>query len=138
MDEALIANWNKWVSPKDKVYHLGDAVINRKNLHLLGRLNGRKVLIKGNHDNFKAAEYLMYFEDLKGVHVMDDLVLTHIPVSNKQFYRYRGNIHGHLHDKTMGDERYYNVSVERHNFTPVLFEKVREHFARFETTMRNN
>lgn len=50
MDEALIERWNKVVRPKDKVYNLGDVVINRKALKTLERLNGDKVLIRGNHD----------------------------------------------------------------------------------------
>jgi calcineurin-like phosphoesterase family protein len=30
MDEAMVAAWNDRVRPTDKVYHLGDVVINRK------------------------------------------------------------------------------------------------------------
>ena len=53
MDEAMVKLWNETVKPTDKVYHLGDVVINRKALKTLARLNGDKVLIKGNHDIFK-------------------------------------------------------------------------------------
>ena len=55
MDETIIHNWNKVVGAKDKVYHLGD--VGFKNFTVLSetlvRLNGEKVLIKGNHDNLK-------------------------------------------------------------------------------------
>ena len=40
----------KTVRPTDKVYHLGDVAINRNGLKALERLNGKKVLIKGNHE----------------------------------------------------------------------------------------
>ena len=52
-DEFLIDNWNKVVSPTDKIYHLGDVGFYNvsKLLEVMSRLNGRKVLIKGNHDN---------------------------------------------------------------------------------------
>jgi calcineurin-like phosphoesterase family protein len=40
MDEDLINNWNSVVKEHDKVYHLGDVVINRKALQLVKRLNG--------------------------------------------------------------------------------------------------
>jgi len=46
MDEAMVKAWNERVKPLDKVYHLGDVVINRKALNILHRLNGDKVLIR--------------------------------------------------------------------------------------------
>ncbi len=39
MDEAMVKMWNETVRPNDKVYHLGDVVINRKALKTLARLN---------------------------------------------------------------------------------------------------
>jgi len=32
MDKEMIKRWNDTVRPNDKVYHLGDVVINRKSL----------------------------------------------------------------------------------------------------------
>ena len=40
MDEAMVKAWNERVRPNDKVYHLGDVVINRKSLAIMRRLNG--------------------------------------------------------------------------------------------------
>ena len=53
MDETLIKNWNKVVSPVDKVYVLGDFFMYHKKdtlRNILAQLNGTKILIKGNHD----------------------------------------------------------------------------------------
>jgi len=57
MDEFLIHVWNETVGPDDLVYHLGDFAFG---LHdavrvkaIFDRLNGRKVLILGNHDYAK-------------------------------------------------------------------------------------
>ena len=61
MDEELVRRYNEVVGPKDKCYFLGDVVINRKALSTVGRLNGDKVLIRGNHDIFRDDEYRMYF-----------------------------------------------------------------------------
>ena len=47
MDEAMVEMWNETVKPTDKVYHLGDVVINRKAMGIMRRLNGDKVLIRG-------------------------------------------------------------------------------------------
>ena len=71
MDEAMVKMWNDTVRPNDKVYHLGDVVINRKSLQILDRLNGDKVLIRGNHDIFKMEDYTKYFRDIRGYHVMN-------------------------------------------------------------------
>ncbi len=64
-DAALVANWNGVVGPKDTVYHLGDVVINRRCLKILDQLNGRKILVKGNHDIFKLKDYIPYFADIR-------------------------------------------------------------------------
>ena len=126
MDEAMVANWNNVVKPKDKVYHLGDVVINRKALSLLERLNGDKVLIKGNHDIFKLNDYSKYFRDIRGYHVMDKCILSHIPVHRSQSIRFRSNIHGHLHSNVLDDSWYINVCVEHTNFTPIAWEEIRK------------
>ena len=137
MDEALVKNWNSVVGPKDKVYHLGDVVINRSALKILDRLNGDKRLIKGNHDIFRPDEYLKYFTDIRGSHTLDKYILTHIPVHVDCLERWKANIHGHLHSNrvmlppfdTKGnraiDPRYFCVSMEQINYTPIAFEEVK-------------
>ena len=50
MDETMIKNWNDKVGPKDRVYHLGDFCMRRKDLSVFSRLNGRICLVLGNHD----------------------------------------------------------------------------------------
>jgi len=127
MDEAMIKNWNDRVRPEDKVYHLGDVVINRRYLHILDRLNGDKVLIKGNHDIFKLEDYYPRFRDIRGYHVMNGMILSHVPVHRDSLERFGCNIHGHLHanrvmDNGVIDPRYFNVSVECIDFAPILFE----------------
>jgi calcineurin-like phosphoesterase family protein len=137
MDEALIDGWNKIISAKDKVYHLGDVAIPRSGLQCLDRLNGKKVLIKGNHDRFKAQEYLapLRFTDIKGSHELNDFILTHIPIHPNNFlYRIKGNIHGHLHYRRVMntssdiDERYQCVCVEHTNYVPISFDDVLKKF----------
>lgn len=52
MDEAIVANWNSVVKPKDQVYLLGDVCLGRpaEGKVLLDRLNGEIFLVKGNYD----------------------------------------------------------------------------------------
>ena len=142
MDEAMVAAWNARVKPNDKVYHLGDVVINRRCLPTLARLNGDKVLIRGNHDIFKDDEYRQYFRELRAYHVMNGLILSHIPLHEASLGRFGTNIHGHLHasrvmkargvDARSGatlysdeiDTRYHCVCVEQTDYAPILFEEV--------------
>lgn len=131
MDEDLIQNWNSVVSPKDKVYHLGDVAIPRRGLKCLERLNGRKILIRGNHDTFRLADYCKYFDDIRGCHYLDGNILTHIPVHEDNLARYKHNIHGHLHyrrilkDDGSPDHRYVCVCVEHTNYSPIDWEEIR-------------
>jgi calcineurin-like phosphoesterase family protein len=140
MDEFMIKAWNERVRPTDKVYHLGDVVINRRAMSTLARLNGDKVLIRGNHDIFRDDEYRMYFRELRAYHVMNGLILSHIPVHEASLGRFGCNIHGHLHanrvmkargvDARTGeilysdeiDPRYWCACVEQTDFAPILFE----------------
>ena len=136
MDEEMVKRWNERVKPTDKVYHLGDVVINRKALKTLARLNGDKVLIRGNHDIFRDDEYREYFRDLRAYHVMNGMILSHIPIHPESLGRFGVNIHGHLHAnrvmKAMPphyrpndiDPRYHCVCVEQTDFAPILFEDV--------------
>jgi calcineurin-like phosphoesterase family protein len=131
MDEVMVARWNERVRPTDKVYHLGDVVINRKALKTLRRLNGDKVLIRGNHDIFKLSDYLEHFRDVRGYHVMNGMILSHIPIHPESLGRFGVNIHGHLHAnrvqisngyRMINDLRYHCVCVEQTDFAPILFE----------------
>jgi len=133
MDEAMVKAWNERVRPTDKVYHLGDVVINRRALATLGRLNGDKVLIRGNHDIFRDDEYRKYFRELRAYHVMNGMILSHIPIHSDSLGRFGTNIHGHLHaNRVMTevwgeyeiDTRYHCVCVEQTDFAPILFEDV--------------
>jgi len=135
MDEEMVKRWNETVRPNDKVYHLGDVVINRKALPIMYRLNGDKVLIRGNHDIFRDDEYRKYFRELRAYHVMNGMILSHIPIHTESLGRFGVNIHGHLHtgrvmkrdifsDQTELDARYHCVCVEQTDFRPILFEDV--------------
>ena len=136
MDEFMVAAWNERVRPNDKVYHLGDVVINRKALGIMRRLNGDKVLIRGNHDIFRDVEYREHFRELRAYHVMNGMILSHIPIHSESLGRFGVNIHGHLHANRVMlpgfngkitdivDVRYHCVCVEHTDFAPILFEDV--------------
>jgi calcineurin-like phosphoesterase family protein len=141
MHETFVDNWNTVVRPQDKVYHCGDVASERCKpiiLEIFGRLNGRKILIRGNHDKFKPKYYLDWFYDIRGVGYVGDFVLTHVPVHpnclNHHSNRVHPNIHGHLHYQRVllpdgtEDNRYFNVSVENIDYTPIAYETLRKIF----------
>lgn len=128
-DEIMIQRWNEVVKPNDRIYHLGDVVFNRnKGDLILPRLNGRKVLIKGNHDKFKPNWYLKYFDDIRACHNRDNYLLTHIPVHPSSKARFIRNLHGHVHANhlTPEDKWYRNCCVEVNDYRPVPFEIIIE------------
>ncbi len=129
MDETMIERWNAKVGPNDTVYHLGDVAINKKGLASVSRLNGRKILIRGNHDIFKDEQYReIGFEQLHGVRVfVDKFILSHIPLFEKCVSeRFVCNVTGHLHANYINSPRYLTVCVEHTNYTPLSFEEVEQ------------
>lgn len=132
-DEIMVEAWNKVVHPKDTVYHLGDVAISRNRLQFLGRMNGRKILIRGNHDIFKLKDYLPWFDDILGSAKKDNCILSHYPIHPDSIPHWcPGNIHGHTHSRDVmmtdatgarvQDPRYLNACVEKLGIAPVPLE----------------
>ena len=151
MNETMIERHNAKVKEQDTVYFLGDVVINKKYLELVKRMNGRKILVRGNHDIFKDEDYReVGFEQIHGVRVfVDKFILSHIPLHpDCVSERFRVNVHGHLHANEIKmpwgvnadrneiiyadfpDPRYLCVCVEQTDFTPLHFDEVEERIQR--------
>lgn len=123
-DAELVRRWNATVGKKDTVWHLGDVLFGQNAFATLGRLNGVKKLVMGNHDRYPCALYLEHFCQVVGAAELNGCILTHIPVHPGQFGRYKANIHGHLHSRKIDDARYINVSAEHIGLAPVLLAAV--------------
>lgn len=135
-DEELIKRWNSVVNPKDTVWHLGDVAFGERNIHHVGRCNGKKKLVMGNHDMYSVDKYLQYFDKIFGAVEFKGTILTHIPVQEGQLKsRFFMNIHGHLHASNVlksdgiKDSRYFNVSCEQINLTPIPYDEVLNQWA---------
>lgn len=127
-DEALVERWNSVVRQGDTVWHLGDVYFGGKDNHyILARLNGRKHLVMGNHDAYPLDCYSKYFTRIFGAASLRNCILTHVPVHPSQLeFRFKYNIHGHMHSHIIGDPRYINVSAEQTDLTPVLLDELLE------------
>lgn len=104
MEEAIIERWNSAVTDDDTVYVLGDFswYKEEKTLEILGRLPGRKVLIKGNHDRISPLVGRKFIKVCDYLEVKDGgqkIVLSHYPMP---FYngQFRDSVHlyGHVHN----------------------------------------
>ena len=132
MDEEMVKRHNEVVRDGDKVYMLGDVSIKKQFLSSVGRLNGSKRLIRGNHDIFNIKDYLQYFTEVYATRVLDDMILSHIPLHPESITeRFGTNVHGHTHANQVminghPDCRYLCVSVEQINYTPISIDEVRK------------
>ena len=149
MNEGLIKNWNEVVKPEDVVYHLGDfAMGNRKLIpDILARLNGRIVLVRGNHDFSKSLEYFPeVYPSLQLEEEGHRFELAHNPGHLQQDLEFA--LCGHVHEQwtkrdpgevieadTVSDHRYqhpqivpkvtiYNVGVDVRNFRPCTLKEI--------------
>ena len=137
MNEAIVDRWNKTVNKKDVVWVLGDVVFGVENFQYLDRLNGIKKLVLGNHDTYPIQRYMQHFKKIQACVKFQDCLLTHVPVHPSQLaYRFKANIHGHLHSNLVQytspfgtpheDKRYINVGLEQNNLCPIAWEDIKQ------------
>ena len=136
MNQTLIRNWNSIVNKNDTVYILGDLThkltVSEAN-EIIRTLNGKKVLIKGNHD--KGYDEILFEEicDFKEVTFNSvSFSLMHYPMMSwPKSHRGCIHLHGHMHNKQeynlkMKEEgiRRYDVGVDANYYTPVLLQTI--------------
>ena len=130
MNRVLVANWNGVVTPEDTVIHVGDFAFGPKeNWPVIRKmLNGRIILIRGNHDKDHA-----YMRGIGMDEVYDNRVITHNGVTiylnhYPEFGERKADFHlyGHVHNGTPPDQPKWarNMSVEVNGYTPVLLDQI--------------
>ena len=140
MDKVLIDNWNSKVTSNDDVYILGDFSYKGEDpIEYLKKLNGRKHLIVGNHDNklLKNPNCKKYFVEIVDMKMVDDngtqIVLCHYPmVEWNGYYRnvlhFYGHVHNTYHNETTRYARdmkkAYNVGVDVIGFSPCTLAEI--------------
>ena len=114
MDEFMISEWNRNVRPNDTVYILGDFAFctPREAANIARRLNGKKILVRGNHDRelLTEPEFCQQF-----VEIAPDYFMTHSGTYIHMYHFpivewdrcHRGSVHlyGHLHSSDSGLEK---------------------------------
>jgi calcineurin-like phosphoesterase family protein len=156
MNEIMIERWNNVVKPNDVVYHMGDVALGKidESLPLVGRLNGHKFLVPGNHDRIFSGEsekkrerffpeYMKVFQGIlpesysKWIDGPYIVAMSHFPyqgdsqendrhVDKRPVDNGLPLIHGHIHEKRRIDGRMFNVGVDVNDFRPVHIDTIRE------------
>lgn len=88
MEDKMVENWNSVVRQKDTTYILGDFCWSAKDdewIRIANRLNGAKVLIRGNHDLSKMSYRLRNcFADVRDYKEIGDcgkrVIMSHYPM----------------------------------------------------------
>lgn len=120
MENKIVKNWNKVVKPEDVVFHLGDFIFRGKPSEIKKKLNGKIILIKGNHDSHNDS----IIDEIAIYHGGMDWVLIHDPALTT----FTNVICGHVHEawkvKKIKDRVMINVGVDVNNYTPVNIEQI--------------
>ncbi len=134
-DDYIIHTAAFAITKRDKLFILGDVAFGPRALQRVKDVPGVKALVLGNHDRLNAKRYLEpgLFNDLHGSFRYDAFLLTHVPSSVADGYRWRGNLHGHIHDnprygKAEASPKHLNLVAERWQFQPLPFEEIQAIF----------
>lgn len=135
MDEGIIKKWNNKIPQEATTIFLGDFSFHHKLdrvNHILSRLNGKKVIVKGNHDGDAVMDANW---DMKFVAGPVELVvgkqrafLLHYPLESwEASYHGTYHLHGHMHGTTPfnPNRRKMDVGIDAHpNFEPFSWAEV--------------
>lgn len=106
MTEVMVNRWNACVTAEDTVYILGDMfwLGEKESVEIMRRLNGHKILVKGNHDRVHGRLRFQFDEIVDYKEINDGgrlVIMSHFPMP---FYKnqYYGSImlYGHVHNSS--------------------------------------
>lgn len=156
MHEKLISNWNECVKPKDTIFVVGDlSFMHQKDFgNVASRLQGNKILIRGNHDRYNIGTYVKYgftvYEEVMMKLAGQKVRLSHYPYaypwykrpfafkSELRFMERRPKkvkdeflIHGHTHTKKRMINNMIHAGVEAWNYYPVSESEIESLMMRY-------
>jgi len=134
MNETMVERWNEVVKKEDMVYHVGDFGLGSydKLKEIFDRLNGRKIIVRGNHDRSRTSLLKMGWEVHTQPFVLRGMIITHNPIVDthrwtiQSSYTNTTNICGHVHDSWKRKGNSYNAGVDVWNFKPISLEELLE------------
>ena len=147
MNQVLIDNWNMVVDHDDLIICCGDFSLgsSKDAINVLKKLNGHKLLIRGNHEKsvLNSREAMDFFDggvyDLLEVTILDeevsdgfqDIILCHYPmVVWDKSHRGSWQLFGHVHGMLDGDKRLspnqIDIGVDSNGFRPLSYQEIKE------------
>lgn len=140
MNEVIIKNWNDRVKPEDTIYVLGDLIMGQLEAgrECVERLNGKIILIRGNHDTPKRLEM---FKEM-GIEIHDIyylpyksryFILSHFPITSQEFINMviKDNsevvsLYGHVHHNAPKGyvNGTYHVGVDTNDLCPISIQQI--------------
>lgn len=135
MDEELIERWNYKVGLADEVYIIGDFSFSKpsRTTEILKRLNGRKYLIRGNHDHKTPTDQFEWVKDyFVLVRNKIKFVLFHYPIQVWDGQHHNSvHCYGHVHSNTgtFHPMKYeipnsYNVGADVNGLAPIELDEI--------------
>ena len=132
-DNAIFAEAEK-LTKRDIIFVIGDFLFDCDDfeyyLERISKLSCRIKLIMGNHDSLK-----LYSQTIaKNIEIQLPLFtyksfwISHCPIHPDELRNRIGNIHGHLHNATLDDNRYFDVGLDKNNFKFINLEDIKEIF----------
>lgn len=123
-DAQILSALSRCVHARDTLIILGDLTFGEHKDEMVRSIRAAIScstlrLVVGNHDKVYHT-HLDVFDSIEAYRVEGTALLSHMPVHESQFDRWSMNIHGHLHSKTLPDQRYKCVSLEQYGLMPVL------------------
>lgn len=137
--DTLIKNHNALVSPEDTVIVVGDVCYQKtpEFLPLVAKFNGKKILIRGNHDKVFTDEQLKpYFSTIyaegEGIPLLafdgEQKILCYVTHYPTEGVADAFNLVGHIHGAWKYQLNMFNVGVDVNNFRPVDRDRIAFHF----------
>ncbi len=145
MEEGLIANYNSILGPDDLCIWTGDAFFcNRSRAkEIMNKLNGYKILVKGNHDmktkHMLEMGFSMVVEQMNIMVAGVKTKLCHYPhlltehqgdkpdryqERRPKYNQSEALIHGHIHENIKLHKNCVHVGVDGWNMFPARYEEV--------------
>ena len=110
--DIILDSWRKTIGKRDLVFVLGDVAFDLESLNLLKDLRGRKILVKGNHDDQTSTlEQMEVFEEIHGIIKYKNFWLSHCPIHPDEIRGQCGNVHGHVHSKSIMKKTWYGKKI---------------------------
>ena len=141
-DEFVLDNILSTVNKRDVLWMLGDNWFFSENTKYIPVLWAMEKIAKsvfqlnlvlGNHDLQRAYghELLKYLlnsglvSTVQGFYKYKKFWLSHAPIHECEL-RGGWNMHGHMHENTVDDPRYFNVCCEHTEYKPISYQKILE------------